>query len=75
MKHKRQCLFIKEPVKTKDADRENRPHQAMEKPAKVKSVAWVPRGAAKLMLRKTPARSSWRIWDPGRSEAHVVLRG
>jgi hypothetical protein len=38
-------------------------------------VAWVPREAAKVMPRKTPARSSWRIWDPGRSEAHVVLRG
>jgi hypothetical protein len=39
-------------------------------------VAWVPRGAAKLaMPRKTPARSSWRIWDPGRDEVHVVLRG
>jgi hypothetical protein len=38
-------------------------------------VAWVPRGAAKAMPRKMPARSSWRIWDPGRGKEHVVLRG
>ncbi|KAK1620523.1 hypothetical protein QYE76_026040 [Lolium multiflorum] len=74
MKRKKKCLFIKEPVKTEDADKEGR-RQAMEKPAKVKSVTWVPGGTAKVMSRKTPARSSWRIWDPGRSEAHVVLRG
>jgi hypothetical protein len=74
MKHTKQCLFIKEPVKTEDADKDCR-REAQEKPAKVKSVTWVPRGTAKAMPMKTPARNSWRIWDPGGSEAHVVLRG
>jgi hypothetical protein len=32
-------------------------------------------GTAKALPKMTPVRSSWRIWDPGRSEAHVVLRG
>jgi hypothetical protein len=75
MKHKVQCLFIKKPVKTEDADKEDCRREAQEKPAKVRSVTWVPRGAAKAMPRKTPAGSSWRIWDPGRNEVHVVLRG
>ncbi|KAK1670120.1 hypothetical protein QYE76_058279 [Lolium multiflorum] len=74
MKHTKQCLFIKEPVKTEDADKDCQ-REAQEKPAKVKSVTWVPRGTAKAMPMKTPARNSWRIWDPGGSEAHVVLRG
>jgi hypothetical protein len=74
MKHTKQCLFIKEPVKTEDANTEGQ-RQALEKPTKVKSVPWVPRGVAKAMLRKTPTRSSWRIWDPGQGEAYVVLRG
>ncbi|KAK1650444.1 hypothetical protein QYE76_068249 [Lolium multiflorum] len=74
MKHTKQCLFIKEPVKMEDADKKGR-RQAMEKPAKVKSVTWVSRGTAKAMPRKTPAGSSWRIWDPGRGKVHVVLRG
>ncbi|KAK1643703.1 hypothetical protein QYE76_061508 [Lolium multiflorum] len=75
MKHRKQCVFIEEPVKTEDADKEDCGREAMEKPTKVKSVAWVPQGTAKAMPRKTPAGSSWRIWDPGRSEEHVVLRG
>jgi hypothetical protein len=29
---------------------------------------------AKALPRITPARSSWRIWDPSRSKEHVVLR-
>jgi hypothetical protein len=95
MNYEKQCLFIKEPVKTKgadmedtrkeDADKEGR-RQDMEKPAKIKSVTWVPQestkamstmipGAAKALPRMTPAKNSWRIWDPGRSEVHVVLRG
>jgi hypothetical protein len=74
MKHTKQCLFIKEPVKTEDADKEGQ-RQAMEKPTKVKSVAWVPRGAAKAMPKMTPAGSSWRMWDPGQGEVRVVLRG
>ncbi|KAK1631266.1 hypothetical protein QYE76_005581 [Lolium multiflorum] len=75
MKHTKQCLFIKEPVKTEDADKEDCRREAREKPAKVKSVTWVPRGTTKAMSRKMPAGSSWRIWDPGRSGVHVVLRG
>ncbi|KAK1661504.1 hypothetical protein QYE76_049663 [Lolium multiflorum] len=75
MKRKKKCLFIKVPVKIEDADKEDCQHEAMEKPTKEKSVAWVARGAAKAIPRKTPAGSSWRIWDPGRSEVHVVLRG
>ncbi|KAK1684089.1 hypothetical protein QYE76_044937 [Lolium multiflorum] len=65
MKHTKQCLFIEEPVKTEDADKDCR-REALEKPAKVRSVTWVPRGAAKAMPMKTPAENSWRIWDPGR---------
>jgi hypothetical protein len=30
---------------------------------------------AKVVPRVTPTQSNWRIWDPGRNEAHVVLRG
>jgi hypothetical protein len=75
MKRKKQCVFIEKPVKTEEADKENCRREALEKPAKVKSVPWVPRGVAKAMPRKTPAGSSWRIWDPGRGEEHVVLRG
>jgi hypothetical protein len=48
MKHTKQCLFIKEPVKTEDADKEGR-RQAIKKPAKVKSVAWVPRESARVL--------------------------
>jgi hypothetical protein len=29
----------------------------------------------KAIPRVTPTQSKWRIWDPGRGEAHVVLRG
>jgi hypothetical protein len=85
MKHKKQCLLSKEPVKTEDVDKEDDQRQAMEKPVKVKTVTWMLQGATKAMpIRKTktakvvpgitPTRSKWRIWDPGRSEA-VVLRG
>jgi hypothetical protein len=69
MNHKEQCLFIEKLVKTKNADTKNCGRQAMEKPAKVKSVAWLLQGTAKAQPRKTLARNSWRIWDPGRSEA------
>jgi hypothetical protein len=75
LKHKKQCMLNKEPVKTEDADKEDSEGQAEDKPTKVKSVAWVLRGTAKAMPRMMPVRSTWRIWDPGRSEAHVVLRG
>jgi hypothetical protein len=75
MKHTKQCLFIEKPVKTEDVDKEDCPREALEKPTKVKSVVWVPRGTTTTMSMKTPARNSWRIWDPGGSEAHVVLRG
>lgn len=71
-------------VKTKDVDTEDVRRQA--KLTKVKSVTWVLQGtakamsartakAAKAMPRVTLTRSNWRVWDPGRSEAHVVLRG
>jgi hypothetical protein len=74
-----------EQVKTEDADKDGK-RQAMEKPAKVKSVTWKTQRAAKAMSmmmaktvkaipRVTPTRSNWRIWDPGRRKAHVVLRG
>jgi hypothetical protein len=85
MKHKKQCLLSKEPVKTKDVNKKDDQCQAMEKPAKAKTVTWMLRGATKVMStitaktakvvpRVTPTRSRWRIWDPGRNEA-VVLRG
>jgi hypothetical protein len=84
MKQEKNCLLIEEPVKVKD-DKKDDQRQAMEKPAKVKTVTWMLRGATKAMStmkvktakavpRVTPTRSKWRIWDPGRSEA-VVLRG
>jgi hypothetical protein len=74
-----------EQVKTEDADKDGK-RQAMEKPAKVKLVTWKTQRATKAMStmmtetvkaipRVTPTHSKWRIWDPGRSEAHVVLRG
>jgi hypothetical protein len=75
MKRKKKWFFIKVPVKTEDADKKEGQRQAMEKPTKVKSVAWVPRGAAKAMPKMTPAGSSWRMWDPGQGEVRVVLRG
>jgi hypothetical protein len=85
LKNEKQCSFSKEPVKTKDMDKENDQRQAMEKPAKVKTVTWMLRGATKAMSTIktktakvvpgiTPTQSKWRIWDPGRSEVHVVLR-
>jgi hypothetical protein len=86
MKHKKQCLLSEEPVKTEDVDKKDDQRQAMEKPTKEKTVTWMLRGATKAMpIRKTkaakvvpgitPMRIKWRIWDPGRSDAHVVLRG
>jgi hypothetical protein len=85
MKQEKNCLLIEEPVKVKD-DKKDDQRQAMEKPAKVKTVTWMlQEGAAKAMStmmaksaklvpRVTPTQSKWRIWDPGRSEV-VVLRG
>ena len=56
----------------KGADKKGCRREAMEKSTKAKSVTWVlSKGAAKAMPWMTPARSSWRIWDPGRcKEAH-----
>jgi hypothetical protein len=85
MKQEKNCLLVEEPVKVKD-DKKDEERQAMEKPAKAKTVTWMlQEGAAKAMStmmaksakavpRATPTRSKWRIWDPGQSEA-VVLRG
>jgi hypothetical protein len=85
MKQEKNCLLVEEPVKVKD-DKKDEERQAMEKPAKAKTVTWMlQEGAAKamstmkiktakVMPRVTPTQSKWRIWDPGRSEA-VVLRG
>jgi hypothetical protein len=58
MKLTKQCSFIEEPVKTEEADKEDCRREALEKPAKVKSVTWVPRRTTKSMSRKTPVRSS-----------------
>jgi hypothetical protein len=85
LKNKKQCSFSEEPVKTKDVDKEDYQRQAMEKPAKVKTVTWMLRGAtkamstrkaktAKVVPRVTPMRNKWRIWDPGQSEAAVLRR-
>jgi hypothetical protein len=85
MKHKMQCLLSEKPVKIEDADKKDGRREAMEKPAKAKTVTWMLQGAAKAMStmkiktakavpRVTPTRSKWRIWNPGRSEV-VVLRG
>ena len=68
-------VFAEELAKTEDADKEDGQREAMEKPAKVMSVTWMLRGAAKALPRMSLARSSWRIWDPGRGEVHVVLTG
>jgi hypothetical protein len=81
----REYLFTKEEVKAEDADMDGK-RQAMEKPTKVKAVTWKTQGTTKAMStrtvktvkaipRVTPTQSKWRIWDPGRGEAHVVLRG
>jgi hypothetical protein len=80
------CLQTKEEVKTEDVNKEDGQRQTMEKPAKVKSVTLKTQRATKAMSmmmaetvkaipRVTPTRSNWRIWDPGRRKAHVVLRG
>jgi hypothetical protein len=72
LKNKKQCLPSEEPVKTKEMDKEDDQHQAMEKPAKVKTVIWIRRGAMKAMStmktktvkavpRVAPTRSKWRI--------------
>jgi hypothetical protein len=85
VKHEKQCLLSEEPVKTEDADKKDGSREAMEKPAKTKTVIWMLQGTtkamsmitaktAKVVPRVTPTRSRWRIWDPGRNEA-VVLRG
>jgi hypothetical protein len=86
MKQEKNCLLIEEPVKVKD-DKKDEERQAMEKPAKAKTVTWMLQGgatksmstmmakSAKAVPRVTSTRSKWRVWDPGRSEAHVVLRG
>jgi hypothetical protein len=85
MIYKKQGMFIKESVKTEEADKMDDQRQAMEKPVKIKTVTWMIRGTtkamstrktktAKVVPRVTPTRSKWRIWDPGRSEV-VVLRG
>jgi hypothetical protein len=81
----KQCLHIKKYVKTEADEKEDDQREAMEKPAKAKTMTWMRQGAtkamstimaksAKIVLRVTPTRSKWRIWNPGRSEA-VVLRG
>ena len=62
----------KENVDKEDADKEGR-RGIMEKPTKTMSVTWVLRGAATTMPRMTPARSSWRSWDPGRRKVYVVV--
>jgi hypothetical protein len=87
MKHEKQYLLNEEPVKIDDDDKEDDERQAMEKPTKAKTVTWMLQEEAtktmstmkaklvKVMPRVTPTRSKWRIWDPDRSEAHVMLRG
>jgi hypothetical protein len=85
MKHEKQYVLIEELVKTGEADKKDGRHEAMEKPAKAKTVTWMRQGAtkamstimtksAKVVPRVTPTRSKWRIWNPGRNEA-FVLRG
>jgi hypothetical protein len=72
-------------MKTEDDKKEDDQREAMEKPAKAKTVTWMRQEATKAMstiMAKsakavpmvTPTQSKWRIWDPGRSEV-VVLRG
>ena len=69
-----------------DVDKKDCCRQSIDESTKANSMSWMPREAtkamsmkkaeaAKGMLRVTPTRSNWRIWDPGRNEAHVVLRG
>jgi hypothetical protein len=79
-------LLSEESVKTEDTNKEDDQRQAMEKPTKVKTVTWILRGTTKAVSTRkvrtakvvpgvTPTQSKWRIWDPGRSEVHVVLKG
>jgi hypothetical protein len=47
LKNENQCLFSEEPVKIKEVDKEDDQRQAMEKPAKAKTMTWMRRGATK----------------------------
>jgi hypothetical protein len=70
MKVKGTCecsLSIEEPVKFEEANKKDGWRQAMDKPTAGKSVTWMLEGTTMTMSRMTLARSSWRIWDPGRS--------
>jgi hypothetical protein len=74
MKHMKQCLFIEKSVKYEDAYKEDGQRQAMKNPTEGKLMTWKLPGAAKAMPEKTPAESSWRIWNLGRGKEHVLLR-
>ena len=41
----------------------------------MKAMSAIKAETTRAMPRVTPTQSKRRIWDPGRSEAHVVLRG
>ena len=69
-----------------DVDKKDCCCQSEDESTKVKSMSWMLREVtkamsimeakvAKVMPRITPTRSNRRIWDPGRRERHVVLRG
>jgi hypothetical protein len=69
MKHKKQCLLRKEPVKTEDVDKKDDQCQAMEKPAKEKTVTWMLRGATKaISTRKTKTMKAVPRVTPTRSK-------
>jgi hypothetical protein len=66
MKTKRTCeysLSTEEPVKFEKVKKEDGWRRAMDKLTAEKLVLWMLQGRTKM----TPARSSWRTWDPGRS--------
>ena len=69
-----------------DIDKKDYYRQSVDESTKAKSMSWMPREVtkamsmmeakvAKVMPGITLTRSNRRIWDPGRRERHVVLRG
>jgi hypothetical protein len=67
-KHTCECsLSTEKPVKFEEADKKDGWRRAMDKLMAGMSVTWVLQGTTTTISRMMPARSSWRIWDPGRS--------
>ena len=87
IKYTEDCFkSTEENVMFEDVDKKDYCRQSVDESTKAKSMSWMPRETTKAMSaikaeatrampRVAPTQSKRRIWDPGRSEAHVVLRG